>query len=193
MNNYYFYIDKLDVDLNELLREFESIEKNWVCYGKKSNKTLWAIPFSLDLFFKLKSSKQFKQEFVDDVSFFMTKPNGQILPHTDTRPTSLLIPVKGNFQKSRVEFYDRYCKSIIVPINSNDNGQFSNTTTMYKVGIPDYQVSYDKPILINTKIIHAVKNESDSERIVLSISLNKDLSFEQVRQLYFADNLFISA
>jgi hypothetical protein len=192
MNKYYFYINNLELDIEELKSVFNSLEKNWICYKKPSNKTLWALSYDLDSFFQLKSSKQFKREYIDNVAFFMTKADGQVMPHTDTRPTSFLIPISGNFEKSRVEFYDNYLKAVTVSVDT-DTDKFASSTTVYRVGVPDCQINYTTPILINTKIIHSVKNEVDVDRIVMSISFDKNLSYEEVYNLYTSGELFTAS
>lgn len=189
--NYYFLVENLAYSRDELFEIFQILEKNWVCYGSRSKKTLWALPLDLEIFFKTQLGKSIPNSMIESVAFFMTRKNGEVLPHTDTRPTSFLIPIEGNFQDSRLEFYDSYIDKTVVHIDQ-DSGDFASSTIIYKVGEPSCTVSYTSPIIINSKLIHAVKNPTSEHRIVLSITLDSSLSYQDLLKTFSIKNAGMS-
>jgi hypothetical protein len=185
--NYYFLVENLVYSRDELFEIFQSLEKNWVCYGSRSKKTLWALPLDLEIFSKTQLGKSLPSNVVESVAFFMTRKNGEVLPHTDTRPTSFLIPIEGNFQDSSLEFYDSYIDKTVVQIDQTSD-DFASSTIIYTVGEPSCSVSYTEPIIINSRLIHAVKNPTTEHRIVLSITLDSKLSYQDLLKTFSIKN-----
>ena len=185
--DYYFLVDNLKYSQLELIELFHTLEKDWVCYGSRSKKTLWALPLDLDTFSKTELGKSVPMNLVESVAFFMTRKGGEVLPHTDTRPTSFLIPVQGNFVDSSLEFYDTYIDKTVVHIDQTSDS-FASTTVTYQVGEPSHAVSYTEPVIINSRLIHAVKNPTDEHRIVLSITLDSSLSYQDLLKIFSIKN-----
>jgi hypothetical protein len=189
--DYYFFVKNLTYSQDELIEIFQTLEKNWICYGSRSKKTLWALPLDLNTFSKTKLGESIPMHLVESVAYFMTRKGGEVLPHSDTRPTSFLIPVLGNFVDSRLEFFDTYIDKTVSHIDqTNDN--FASSTITYQVGEPSCVVSYTEPIIINSRVIHSVKNPTDDHRIVLSITMNSSLSYQDLLKIFSIKNAGMS-
>jgi hypothetical protein len=182
--NYYFAVETLkNYDKNELINLYNSTPKNWNFYGPASKNTLWILPIEIELFYKTDIGNSIQSEYIDSVAFMLIKPNGRITPHVDTRPTSFLFPVMGDFENSALSFYDDYINKKVISLTGNSEG-ITKSSIIYQVGDPSLTLSYNYPVIINSQIIHSIKNPSDKERITLSVTLKRNLSYNEVFDLY---------
>lgn len=181
--NYCFYVGLTDYDRNELETVFLSLEKHWICYGAKSKKTLWALDWPMESFVDSSLAKQLPLDCIESAAFLMTKKFGSVNPHTDTRSASFLIPIMGDFQNSSLEFYDSYeSKQVINVTDASD--KFASTSVTYTVGDPSFSISYERPIIINSNLIHAVKNPTKYDRITVSLTFKSELSYRDVFEIF---------
>ena len=190
--NYFIKVDKLtNYDQTELIDLYNNIAKDWCFYGLPSKNTLWILPIPFEKFCETSLSNLISLDLVESVAFVLTKPKGRITPHTDTRSESFLIPILGDFKSSDLMFYDTYIDKKIISLNKKDsNIKYSNE--IYVVGEPALKLSYDYPVIINSRIIHSVNNRSSTERINFNITLNRELSYNDIMDLYQAGKLVIN-
>lgn len=184
---YYFYFDKLIYNQYDILKKINLDNLKFDRYGLKKSKSLYVHGCKIDDPIFKPITEQFVPGVIDQIMILKTIKFGEVGPHKDTRCTSLLLPLSGNFDNSFVEFYNNYVDVTQVNLVTNSDGaasQAAPNANSYKVGFPDFIINYNKPICINTKIIHSVKNPNLEDRFVISITIKKDVSFEEIYNDY---------
>lgn len=190
--DYYFAVEKIkNFYKEELIDVFNKADKDWRFYGPPSKNTLWILPVELEVFYNTLLGSLITKDYVESVAFMLVKAKGRVKPHADTRPTSFLCPIMGDFDKSVLKFYNTYISKKVVPLN-NDSESIVNSATIYNVGEPDTVISYNSPIIINSHIIHSVDNYSNTDRINFSITLKRNLSYREVLHLYQNNRLLLT-
>lgn len=188
MNEFYFYLD-IKYDPYTLSKELNLSELEWSTYGPRTKKTLYVHSFDLSSSCIQPILDQFQPGIIDNIMVIMTRRFGEVLPHLDTRPTSILLPLSGNFSESCVEFYSECIEKHTTMLEGADS-IVAPSVQHFVVGDPILTVSYTKPICINVgKVIHSVKNPTKDNRYAISISVNKNLSFEELKQEYISGRL----
>jgi hypothetical protein len=184
---YYFSVDQ-DYNQQELIDLYNNTPKNWSYYGPKSKNTLWILPIDNEIFYKTDLGNLVNSEYVDSVAFMRIKAKGRVSPHVDTRATSFLFPLIGDFNNSVLNFYDNYRdKKTFELINKDES--IASTAVIYTVDDASFSLTYTGSVIINSRIIHSVNNFSDTDRVNFNITLKRDLTYNDVLELYQQNKL----
>lgn len=182
-----FCIDKLTLLSNNY--------KNWPKYGNK-NKELYILSPSINDLPELEYIiNLLNPDLHNDVkiNLMAISPGCTISPHTDPdRFCAINIPIKGNYETSCVQFFNKGKSRAIVTNFIKQDGTKPNP-----VGInypkPDLigRVYYQTPICINTSRIHNVRNAAKESRIILSLGF-ATTRFSKLEKLQEENNLLIT-
>ena len=181
----YFLLPDLEFDTDLLYEEIAGISE-WGKYGM-GRFTLGVAPVTVPM--KAHISRKFKspRSILYKIEANYVGPAGIIAPHTDhDRGCTLNIPVKGNFENSYVDFYQKNSDGI--ELGNADNRphdvEIENTSKRYYDAELVEQVAYQVPIVFDTQTVHGVSNWSQETRYVITVSFRKDLSLEDIHLLY---------
>lgn len=183
-----FEIPNFKFNKNKLKDVYLNNKNDWAKYGPEK-LSLHTQYISLEDPVILEHIKQIKdyKNVVENVKFFKTLVNAGVGPHRDKRNVAINIPVIVD-NKSYVAFYE---ESEIVPsILSVKNNVQQSKAKYYKNSTPIDKFKSEKVFCLNTNLIHGVINESNDDRVILSISFKDNYDdFFIIKKMYDTGNL----
>lgn len=185
----FFYLNDLQFDQEGLLACYNTNENTWAKYGKEDISSLHAKYAENNCRPILDIIRQFKDpDIIKNIKFFKTIAKGQVSPHCDSRNVAINIPIQTN-KDSYTVFYEE--KDDFETPEVEINGENKHTKAKRFSDIPSCGSVYlDKPICLNTDLPHGVINNSEEDRILLSISFIEEYdNFETIKNLYNKNNL----
>jgi len=185
----YFEIPEINFNIRDLQEIYKNNINEWASYGVIKNDSLYTQYVSLEDTVIKKILNQFKDSsIIENIKFFKTLSKGEIHSHTDKRKVAINIPVIVD-DKSYTVFYETTDTFEIPKINVGNKIQDVNAKK-YKKGKIVEKVYLNKAICLNTNVPHGVINESQDDRVILSISFKKEFdSFDIIKKLYDTRNL----
>ena len=157
-------------------------------YGKDSPKDSLHTKYvsKEDVLEHINQLKNYK-ELIDNVKFFKTYTKGIIPPHTDKRKVAINIPVITDKNDKITFFESKEEEEIVVQVEGEEKQtsakRYSNTKLI------ETFVS-NKVFCLNTNTIHGVINESNTDRIILSISFKEKYdNYNLIKDMYYNGQL----
>lgn len=137
-------------------------------------------PELLPIYKKFKNARQ----LFDFAEVMYVPPHNYVMPHIDAdRYCAINIPVLGDFENSYLAFFNKGEQEF--PNLYEENGEMiQKNGGAYPDATIDYKVSYTYPTLINVSKIHNVINETEQNRIVLSLTFKQEHRYEDILDLY---------
>lgn len=187
---YYFNID-LFYDNNKLYKIYKKIKNNTYYTYDKGLACLTIIPIKNYQEVLNKILCKFKNpNIITDAAFLHNTEHGILKPHIDeTRFCAINIPI--TITDSCLQFFE--CESYDYAIQTVNNGKNSINREGGKVCkncTLINEVYYTTPICFDASKPHGVKNNSNAERITLSLDITTELTFNDLLKLY-NDNLLL--
>jgi len=187
--NRYFILPNLEFDSKELLFCYNRTKSTWAKYGKGELTSLYTQYVDLDCNGIQNIINQFvNPELIENIKFFKTPARGSVTAHCDKRNVAINIPVQTD-DLSYTLFYE----------DSNDfyspQIEVKGKTSITKAKKIKNAVSFDHLVLnqvicLNTSLPHGVENNSDKDRVILSISFKEKYDqFNTIKTLYENNNL----
>jgi hypothetical protein len=181
-----FEIKEFKYNSAELIEVYLNNNNEWAKYGKDEKLTLHTQYISLEHPVILKHIEQIKnyKYVVENVKFFKTLKNAGVGPHKDKRNVAINIPVLVD-ENSCIVFYE--AKDEIDPVLSLKEGKRLTTAKYFKI---EQAQSIEKfksknVFCIDTSQIHGVLNESNNDRVILSISFKEQYNdFNIIKKMY---------
>ena len=181
--NYIFEIIELNKFTNDLRTLYKNYFNKWVEYGGDPLTALHASTISTNEKVISDISKTFKEDIIENFKFFKILANGEAMPHTDSRNVAINIPIIVDVRNT-LTFYE-------------DQGQ-NEESKLWVDGkrVKTKAQSYPKTKVIeshnttnsfclNTRAIHGIATNCNSDRIILSISLkDKYNDYNTIKQMY---------
>lgn len=185
----YFKIPELLFSSKDLYDCFIINQQSWASYGssdinslhtKYADQTAPAIQYIVN---------QFKDpNIIENIKFFKTKAGGEVNAHSDKRNVAINIPVQTNEDSSTI-FYKNVGQYDNPDLSVNGKNITVKAKRYNKVERTESFVLYHA-VCLNTSIPHGVTNQSDQDRIILSISFKEQYdNFYKIKQLYDEGNL----
>lgn len=193
-NMKYFLVPQLTFDTDLLFAEMQTIE-NWGQYGM-GRFTLGVAPITLEMKKHIGSKFKNPRSILYKIEANYVGPAGMIAPHTDhNRACTLNIPVSGDFHNSYVDFYEKNGEGIGLAEGDNKphEEQIENTSKRYYDAELVEQVNYKVPIVFDTQTVHGVSNWSHQKRYVITVSFRRDMTLEDIYEIYKAGELINDA
>lgn len=188
MSNY-FNIKELSYNQNDLYNYYLKNTSSWATYGSGGDGSLYTQYIDLSQ----ECIQYILNQFVDssiisNVKFFKTLAKNSVSPHCDKRNVAINIPVQTNDDNYTVFYKDN--GNYDNP-NISVNGKVSEVSAKRFADVePLSTVVIKNAICLNTSVPHGVKNNSDQDRILLSISfIDKYDDFNKIKELYNSGNL----
>ena len=185
----YFKIPEIEFNHWELYEAFINNKRDWAKYGESDQNSLHTKYIDIKDPAIKKIVEQFvNPDMIENVKFFKTKAGGKVNAHSDKRNVAVNIPVQTNDNN-----YTVFYKSLGEHDAPSINVEGKNMTVKakrYKSVEPVESFMLYGAVCLNTKTPHGVVNESESDRIILSISF-KDAydDYNTVKKLYEQGNL----
>ena len=186
-----FEIKEFKYNKEELKQVYLNNNNEWAKYGKDEKLTLHTQYVSLEHPIILKHIQQIKnyKDIVENVKFFKTLVNAGVGPHTDKRNVAINIPIEVD-DKSYVVFYE--AKETLDSVLSLKDKVRYTTAKYFKLenakSIETFKCQ--NVFCIDTSLVHGVVNESDKDRVILSISFkDKYNDFDVIKKMYESDEL----
>jgi hypothetical protein len=185
----YFEIPEIAFNTKELQEVYKNNVNEWASYGVYKNNSLHTQYVSLEDIVIKTILNQFKDSsIIENIKFFKTLAKGEIHSHTDKRKVAINIPVIVD-DKSYTVFYETTDTFETPKINVGNKVQDVNAKKFKKGEIVE-KVYLNKAICLNTNVPHGVINESQNDRVILSISFKNEFdSFDTIKKLYDTRNL----
>ena len=192
----YFEIPELYYDAPAILKMLLVLDNDktssWGKYG--NSNPLYSTYVNMNSPTILNIIHQFQNYnlLIENIKFLKTLRCSKVVAHKDIRNVAINIPVKVN-SKNKINFY-----------KEQNNFKYSYLTVNGEIKGKNYKVyNDDKKLLIesfsninknavclNTNIIHSIENNTDSDRVVLSISFKKKYDdFLQISKMYKSGEL----
>jgi len=177
-----FEIPEFKFDSEKLKQIYLSNKKDWAQYGKNENTSLHTQYVSKEDVLEHISQLKNYNELIENVKFFKTLKNGKVGPHTDKRKVAINIPVIIG-KTDKVTFYEGTEKEeVFIQVKGEEK-----QTTAKKYKNPKLIETFvsDKVFCLNTRAIHGVINESNTDRIILSISFKEKYDdYKLIKYMY---------
>jgi len=187
----YFKIPEIVFDKKDLQTLYQKNLNEWVMYGEEENISLHTKYASLDNNVISKLMSQFKNpSIIENIKFFKTLKKGEVWPHTDKRKVAMNIPIIVDDNSYTVFFKE--IKNFEAPIiKIGDKIQNTTAKKYFKENCEIVETLYlNTAACINTSTPHGVINNSNEDRIILSISFKKEYDdFNVMKKLYDTRNL----
>jgi len=188
--NFYF---NLDILYNQIYLKtlYSTLSRNtFYTYGKGVS-CLTIVPITNYKILLKDIISQFKNpNIITDAAFLHNSPNGILNPHIDeTRLCGINIPV--TITDSYLHFFN--CKEITDAIQTviKDNKIITRNGGKACLDCSIIEkVCYKSPICFDASRPHGVTNNSNTNRITLSLDIDKTLSFDDIAVLYQTKKLF---
>lgn len=187
--NRFFYLNQLQFNQESLLACYHTNKNVWAKYGKEDLSSLHAKYADNSCTPILNIVSQFKNpDIIKNIKFFKTIAKGHVSPHCDSRNVAINIPIQTN-KDSYTVFYEE--KDDFETPELKINGENKHTKAKRFSDIPSCGSVYlDKPMCLNTNLPHGVINNSEEDRILLSISFIEEYDdFETIKELHNKNNL----
>ena len=188
MSNY-FDIPALHYSQKDLFQYYSNNTNAWAVYGDDSINSLYTQYADITNPIINTILNQFvDKHIIENVKFFKTKAKGTVKPHCDKRNVAINIPIQTN-DKSYTVFYenigDYENPNIII------DGQTSQVTAKRFTDVKELEkLIITGATCLNTNVPHGVINNSEEDRIILSISfVDKFDDFDTIKDLYNSGNL----
>lgn len=150
-------------------------------YGKAANLQMWQID----------STVPFVQEFMDTMQnpdwvkwleFFRVPARSTLPAHIDNgRKVGINIPIIGDFESTSLDVYD---VSHLDQIDRNGAKGFGGQAKLIS------QVYYKVPILVNTSIPHGTTNNTDQDRVIISVTFYDKVNIGIIIRKILADEFW---
>jgi hypothetical protein len=182
---FYFNIN-IGYDKVKLIKIYNKLKnKTYYTYGK-NNACLTIVPIKNYTEILSDILDQFvDSSIITDAAFLHNTHFGILDPHIDeTRFCAINIPI--TITNSSIQFYKCKQTSVRAIQTVNVDGDTitrEGGTVCTDCSLVD-EINYTSPIVFNAAIPHGVKNNSDLERIILSLDVTKDLDFIKISEMY---------
>ena len=186
MFNNYFEIPEIVYNISDLLEIFNLNNEEWAIYGKNPYKSLHTKYVK-----ELKCiSDQFNLDVIENIKFFKTLPYGSVSPHTDKRNVAVNIPIIVNDDMYVTFYVKRESEVKESPSLHYNKESFKTKAKKYKPTTISETLYLKKTTCIRTDVPHSVTNNSEQDRILLSISVkDKYDDFTTMKDLYLSGDL----
>lgn len=188
----YFILDNLDTsDIIDDLWSYTNSFDNWSKYGYGRFTLYVGLP-ERDKIIPL--AKKFKnpRDIIKKLELNYVPAGGIVMPHTDhNRNLTLNIPIKGDFENSTLDFYDKTFKGKLIDRTDSDNTSYETSARAYVSCPLAQQISYQKPICFDTQDVHGVTNQTNQDRYIMTISIKDDITIEQLENMYNNGELLV--
>lgn len=143
-------------------------------YGKGANLNIHSLdenlPFMKDLYSKLKHP-----EWIKHSELFRVPPHSVLPAHIDKgRHVGLNIPVYGDFESTSVDNYD--ISQIPNRLEVNGATGFGGVAKLVT------RTYYACPMFLHTSVPHGVTNNTDKQRVILSVSFHEKVTMRTIVQ-----------
>lgn len=187
--NRYFYLNQLKFDKKGLLSCYNTNKNTWAKYGSDDLSSLHAQYAPDNCPFISAIVSQFNEpDIIKNIKFFKTKANGQVSPHCDSRNVAINIPIQTDVDSYTVFYnaHDEYEMPSVEIAGETKNTKAKRFNEVNSCGT----LFLDNPVCLNTDLPHGVINNSDLDRIILSISfIDHYDDFEVIKNLHDNNNL----
>ena len=191
----YFEIPELSYDASAILKMLLVVDNNegggWGKYGESNPLYSCYVNMTHPAILNIVHQFQNYNLLIENMKFLKTLRHSKVAPHKDKRNVAINIPVKVN-SKDKINFF-----------KEQNNFKYSKLTVDEQVKGKNYKVYNDdkkhlieyfsilkNAVCLNTNIIHSVENNTDSDRVVLSISFKKKYDdFLQISKMYKSGEL----
>lgn len=185
----YFELTNFKYNITELQKLFVSNKNDWVTYGTDKHKSLHTqyIPLNNEYIKEILNNFQ-NDTIVENIKFFKTLSHCEVSPHTDKRNVAINLPIFVD-NKSYTVFYDSVNEIENPTITIKNTIQTTKAKKFIKGKVID-KFYLNNAVCLNTNIPHGVINNSDNDRIIISISFREQFDdFEKIKKLYDTRNL----
>jgi len=188
----YFNIPQIKYDSDKLFKCFLENKAEWAKYGENyltSLHTQYADRACAPI--KDIISQFADQSMIENIKYFKIVANGHIDPHCDKRNVAINIPIKTNMNNYTVfySFTDKY-ESPELQVNDTKT---QTTAKRFKDARPVDKLVSKGAVCLNTSLPHGVQNNSNEDRIILSISFNRDFDNFEIIQKLFKNNRLVKS
>lgn len=185
----YFNLVNLHFDQNDLFAYYQENKNSWAKYGKHDLSSLHTQYAQKECKSISKIVNQFQNpNIIENIKFFKVKGTGSISPHSDSRNVAINIPVQTN-NKNYTVFYNATDEYETPEIRIEEKTSSTRAKRYINAAAYDYLI-IKHAICLNTALPHGVINESEEDRIILSISFTKKYdNFEIIKELHNKNNL----
>tara|TARA_S200000501_G_scaffold376018_1_gene429656 strand:- start:963 stop:1529 length:567 start_codon:yes stop_codon:yes gene_type:complete len=186
--NYVFQIIELNKFTNNLRILYKNYLKKWVEYGGNPLTALHASNISTNEKVISDISKTFKEDIIENFKFFKVLANGEAMPHTDNRNVAINIPIIVDIRNT-LSFYEDTGKSEDSKLFIDGKKVKTKARSYPKTNIIE-TINTLNSFCLNTKAIHGITTNCNSDRIILSISMkDKYNDYDKLKQMYDGGNL----
>ena len=157
------------------------------CEGEKTSLHTQYVSNENETILKHISQLKNYNQLIENVKFFKTLKNGKVSPHTDKRKVAINIPVIISKTDKVIFFEGMKYKEATIQINNT----IKSTTAKSYINpkLIETFVS-NKVFCLNTNTIHGVINESNTDRIILSISFKEKYdNYNLIKDMYYNGQL----
>lgn len=185
----HFNLVNLNFDQKDLFICYKENKNSWAKYGKHDLSSLHAQYAQQDCKSISKIINQFQNpSIIENIKFFKVKSNGSVSPHSDSRNVAINIPVQTN-NKNYTVFYNATDEYETPEIRIEEKTSSTQAKRYINAAAYDYLI-IKHAICLNTALPHGVINESEEDRIILSISFIEEYDdFETIKDLHNKNNL----
>jgi hypothetical protein len=177
-------IPELEFNKEEIAKYVPDINSDkWqLTYGTKSvqiyNFKSVDVPPILDVLAQFNNPR----DYITHIEFFKTPANCELPAHTDrNRKAAINIPIIGDFDSSALNLFN----TPDVPVNDVNGAQgFGGKAT--KVASATFYTA----VILDTTYPHGVINQTDKDRVIVSMSIKPEVTYEDMYRMYRTGNLF---
>jgi len=171
IDNDFVYHTCIDLDL-DYLKKMVSVQKHIVTGGLAGHQRY----VNTDEYL---SSIRNKLPFLSPIfNIYSTRPRVGIVLHTDAkRKCAFNIPI-ANTNSSTTSFYE-YAEEPVLTYNEK-NVYYEIKSKVNEM----FNFSLTQPALINNSSPHAVKNWGDEDRVIISWSMDENITFSEAKEFF---------
>lgn len=162
----FYLVPDLKFDIIQAQKYYDSVkDQDWnMKYGEDANIHMWEIdntvPFMAEFLNTLENP-----HWIVKSEFFRVPANSLLPGHIDNgRKVAINIPIVGFFDQTSLDTYD------VSHLVNDDTVDRSGAKGFDGKGKLISRVYYNVPVLVNTSIPHGTTNNTDQDRVIVSIS-----------------------
>ena len=151
-------------------------------YGKAANLKIWKIDSTLPFVQEFMNTMQ-QPDWVRHLEYFKVPAQTTLPAHIDNgRYVAMNIPIIGDFESTSLDVYD--VSHISDTIDRSGAKGFGGQAKLIS------QVYYKVPVLVNTSIPHGTTNNTDQDRVIISVSFNEKVNIGTIIRKMLADEFW---
>jgi len=150
-------------------------------YGKAANLHMWQIDSTVPFVQEFMDTMQ-NPDWVMHLEYFRTPANSTLPAHIDNgRKVGINIPIIGDFESTSLDVYD---VSHLSGTDIEGAKGFGGKAKLIS------QVYYKVPILVNTSIPHGTTNNTDQDRVIISVTFHEKVNIGLIIRKMLADEFW---